>query len=337
MPLVSILLPVHNGAAQLTAALDSLARQTFTDTELVVVNDASTDATGDILARHPYACRQKVITLARPTGLVAALNAGLEQARGSLIARMDADDVCHPERIQRQVESLTAQADLGVVATRVAFGGDRQRAAGYARYVDWTNTLLTHDDIALARFRESPLAHPSVMFRRVLLDRHGGYREGAFPEDYELWLRWLEAGVRFAKRPETLLTWNDPPHRLSRVHANYSPESFYDLKAGYLARWLARYNPHHPRVWIIGSGKITRRRVDYLRQQGIDVECYLDIDRRKVGRVHHGAPVLHHDALPPPGSCFVLPYVSQLGAADYLRALLEQHGYVRGRDFIEAA
>ena len=191
MPLVSILLPVRNGAAQLTAALDSLARQTFTDTELVLVNDASTDATGDILARHPYACRQKVITLVRPTGLVAALNAGLEQARGSLIARMDADDVCHPERIQRQVESLTAQADLGVVATRVAFGGDRQLAAGYARYVDWTNTLLTHDDIALARFRESPLAHPSVMFRRVLLDRHGGYRDGAFPEDYELWLRWL--------------------------------------------------------------------------------------------------------------------------------------------------
>lgn len=336
-PLVSVLLPVRNGGARLAAALDSLARQTFTQAELVVVNDGSTDDTAGVLARHPFAARQTVITLPRPAGLVAALQAGLERARGALIARMDADDDCHPERLQRQVAALTANDDLDVVASRVAFGGDPVASAGYARYVAWTNTVLTHDDISLSRFRESPLAHPSVMFRRAVLDRHGGYREGAFPEDYELWLRWLEAGVRFAKLPETLLTWNDPPGRLSRTHPNYAAESFYQLKAGYLARWLVRHNPHHPRVWIIGAGKVTRRRVEALRACGVEVAGYLDIDRRKVGQVHHGVRVLHHDDLPPPGSCFVLPYVSQPGAAEYLRDLLERRGYVRGRDFVEAA
>lgn len=336
-PLVSILLPVRNGEATLPAALASLADQTFTGAELVAVEDGSTDASADRIAACRLPFPVQVIRFDRPRGLVPALQAGLAAARGELVARLDADDVCHPERLARQVARLQAEPDLGVVACRVAFGGDRERAAGYARYVDWTNTLLTHEELALARFRESPLAHPSVMFRRAVLERHGGYREGDFPEDYELWLRWFEAGVRFAKLPETLLTWNDPPGRLSRVQARYRPSAFYQIKADYLARWLAAHNPHHPRIWVVGAGRVTRRRVDFLRARGVEVEAYLDIDPRKLGVHHHGAPVLHHDQLPPPGRAFVVPYVSSPGAADYLAQFLSARGYERGRDFIEAA
>lgn len=336
-PLVSILLPVRNGAATLPAALASLAGQTFTDAELVAVDDGSTDASAERIAscRLPFPVR--LIRSSTPRGLVPALQAGLAAARGALVARMDADDVCHPERLQRQVARLCAGPELDLVACRVAFGGNRENAAGYARYVDWTNTLLTHEELALARFRESPLAHPSVLFRRTVLEQHGGYRDGDFPEDYELWLRWFEAGVRFAKLPETLLTWNDPPDRLSRSHARYRPAAFYALKADYLARWLAAHNPLHPRIWVVGAGRVTRRRVDFLRARGIEVEAYLDLDPRKIGRRHHGAPVLQHDQVPPPGRAFVVPYVSSPGAADYLAQFLAARGYVRGRDFIEAA
>lgn len=335
-PLVSVLLPVRNGAATLPAALASLAHQTLRDLELIVVDDGSTDATPRVLAelRAPF----PIHIITRPgEGLVAALHAGLAHARGALVARMDADDVCHPDRLRLQVERMQAEPELGVLATRVIFGGDREKAAGYARHVDWTNRLLTHDDLSLARFRESPLAHPSVMFRRALLAQHGGYRAGPFPEDYELWLRWLEAGVRFAKLPETLLTWNDPPGRLSRAHPNYQPAAFFAVKAGYLARWLAAHNPFHPRVLVVGAGRVTRRRVEHLFPHGIVVEAYADLDPRKVGRVYGSAPVIHHDEIPPAGRRFVLPYVSSTGAGDYLGRLLEARGYVRGRDFIEAA
>lgn len=337
MPRVSILLPVRNAAATLPAALASLAGQTFTDCELVAVDDGSSDASADLVESFKPAYPVRLVRFEEPRGLVSALQAGLAAARGDLIARMDADDVCHPERMRRQVEMLHEQPDIGVSATRVRFGGDPAAAAGYARYVEWTNSLLTHEEIALARFRESPLAHPSVMFRRELVDRHGGYRQGDFPEDYELWLRWMEAGVRFAKTHETLLAWNDPPERLSRVHPSYRPAAFYALKAEYLARWLAVHNPHYPRVWVIGAGRVTRRRVDYLCRHGVEVEAYLDIDSRKVGLSYHGAPVLHHDDLPAAGRCFVLPFVANTGAAEYLAQLLQSRGYVRGRDFIEAA
>lgn len=336
---MSILLPVRNGAATLPAALASLEAQTFRDFEVVAVDDGSTDATLALLEEaqtHARYAHMRITSIGR-RGLVAALRAGLEQARGECVARMDADDVCHPDRLRLQVERLRREPALGVVSCRVAFGGDREKAAGYARYVDWINGLLEHDDLALARFRESPLAHPSVMFRREVVERHGGYRDGAFPEDYELWLRWFEAGVRFAKVPETLLTWNDAPDRLSRVHPNYDLDAFYDMKAAYLARWLAANNPFHPRVVVVGAGRVTRRRVERVMAHGLRVEAWAEIDPGKLGRRYHDAPVIHHDAIPPPGRCFVVPFVSAIGAAAHIRAMLESRGYVRGRDLIEAA
>jgi glycosyltransferase involved in cell wall biosynthesis len=335
-PRVSVILPVRDGARTLPAALASLAAQTFRDFEVVCVDDGSEDATADLLdgwkRDEP---RLRVIRQPR-LGLVAALNRGVGAARGEFIARMDADDVGHPDRLRLQVGRLHAEPDLGVMSCRVEFGGNRAAAAGYARYVDWINGLLTHEEIALARFRESPLAHPSVMFRRELPERHGGYRDGRFPEDYELWLRWMEAGVRFAKAPEVLLTWNDAPDRLSRTHPNYDVNAFYDMKAGYLAQWLAAHNPRHPRVVIIGAGRVTRRRVEKLIALGVEVEAWADLDPKKIGRAYHGAPVVHHEAIPPPDQCFVVPFVSSIGAADQIRGMLEGRGFVRGKTFIEA-
>ena len=101
------------------------------------------------------------------------------------------------------------------------------------------------------------------------------------------------------------------------------------------ARWLAANNPHHPHITVVGSGRITRRRVDFLKAEGIVVDAWADIDRRKAGRILDGAPVIHHDDLPP--GAFVVPFVASIGAADHIRAMLERRGFARGRSFIEAA
>ena len=336
-PRVSVVLPVRTGAATLVPALGSLQQQSFQSLEIVVVDDGSTDATPELLRNFARDDGRLRWFRQEPLGIAAALNRGLAEARGELIARMDADDTCHPERLVRQVACLDRHTDIGLVGCRVAFGGDRSKAAGYARYVDWTNALLTPEDIALSRFRESPFAHPSVVFRRELVDRFGGYREGAFPEDYELWLRWMEAGVRMAKLSDELLVWNDPPERLSRTHPNYDPKRFYAMKAAYLARWLAANNPLHPRIVAIGAGRVTRRRIDPLRAEGVVLDAYADLDPRKIGRQQGGVPVIHHDDIPPAGRCFVVPFVASPGAAELIRTMLESRGFVRGRDFIEAA
>ncbi len=337
MPLVSVLLPVHNGAATLGRALDSLQAQTLRELEILAVDDGSTDATPDLLrSRSALDPRLRVLPLPR-TGLVGALQAGLDQARGALVARMDADDVCAPERLALQASQLLARPDLGLVSCRVAFGGDAQRQAGYAHHVAWTNTLLSHEAISLARFRESPLPHPSVMFRRELVQRHGGYRQGDFPEDYELWLRWLEAGVRMEKLPQTLLTWNDPPGRLSRTDPRYGRERFFAVKAQYLARWLARHNPHHPAISLLGAGRTSRKRAAGLTALGVRITGLYDIDPRKLGHLVQGVRVRHREAVPPPGGEFLVSYVGSREAGEDIQAFLSGRGYIQGRDFILAA
>jgi glycosyltransferase involved in cell wall biosynthesis len=326
-------MPVRDAAATLPAALDSLIAQTDPEWELLAVDDGSGD--GSLALLEAYARRDpRVRALAEPRrGLVPALCRGLAAAQAPLVARMDADDVSLPERLARQRRHLDAHPDLGLVASRVRFDG---APGGYARHVAWSNGLLTHESIALARFVESPLAHPSVVFRRDLVARLGGYREGDFPEDYELWLRWLEGGVRMEKLAEALLVWRDSPGRLSRRDPRYRSEAFFRVKAAYLARWLARENPHHPRVVVWGAGRVTRRRAADLAAHGVEIAAWVDIDPDKIGRVLAGRPVIAPDALPPPGACFVVSYVASLGARDEIAAALARRGYRLGLDCIMA-
>lgn len=336
--LVSVLLPVRDAAAHLPACLDSLLAQTLPDFEIIAVDDGSQDQGRTLAMLRGYAARDARLSVlaSEHLGIAGALNLAACHARGTYLARMDGDDLCHPDRFARQVAALDDRPELDAVGCLVRFGGDAERCGGYARHVEWLNTLLDHEAMRLGVFRDAPLAHPSAMFRAASFRRFGGYRQGPFPEDYELWLRWLEAGARLGKVPQTLLTWNDPPQRLSRTDPRYGQDSFHRLKAGYLARWLARNNPYHPTVWVVGAGRVTRRRVDHLLAQGVRVEAYLDIDPRKIGNTVSGRPVLHHEAVPRAGEAFVLSYVGNPGAPELIGNFLRGRGYKPGRDYLQA-
>ena len=336
-PKVSVVLPVFNGAATIGRAVASVLRQTFEDWELIVVDDGSTDGTAALL--HHLAKsepRLRVLTIAH-AGIVAALNTGLAAARAPFIARLDADDEAHPERLAEQVALLRARPEIGLAGCLVEFGGDRAAQAGYALHVDWINNLVTPEEISLNRFVESPFAHPSVLFRRALAESHGGYREGDFPEDYELWLRWLEVGVSMAKVPRVLLKWNDPPRRLSRVDPRYAAGAFHRCKAGFLARWLARHVAPSRRILVWGAGRPTRMRAEHLTAHGVRIAGYIDIDPRKIGGRLGKRAVIAPQDLPRAEECFVLGYVGKRGARELVRAELRQRGFREGRDFLMAA
>lgn len=337
-PRISVVLPVYNALPTLARAFESLDRQTFTDWEVIAIDDGSNDGSTEWLIdrarRDP-----RVHWLRRPhEGLVAALNAGLKLARGEWVARLDADDECTPDRFAAQLEFADQNPSLGLIGSLVEFAGDKVAEAGYAAHVDWLNSLVSAEDIQIARFIESPFAHPSVLFRRRLVQDHGGYRSGGFPEDYELWLRWLEAGVRMAKVPRTLLRWHDSPGRLSRTDPRYSLESFFQLKAGFLARWLAHRPDGAARPLLIwGAGRLTRRRVAFLEAKGVQVSGFIDIDPRKQGQRPDGRTVHAPESMPPSERCFVVGYVTNRGARDYQRKILIQKGFVEGTDFLFAA
>ena len=325
-------MPVRNGAGGVEAALESIRSQTLRDWECLVVDDGSDDATPGYLRQ--IARNEPRIRVVRqpPSGIVAALNRGLAEARAEFIARMDADDVSLPGRLEAQHDYLRQHRSIGVVGCRVRFGGDGSVSGGYALHVDWVNSLTTPDQIRLNRFVESPFAHPSVMLRRDWVERLGGYRQGPFPEDYELWLRGLDAGVEMAKLEAELLVWNDPPSRASRIDPRYDPGAFFAVKAPYLARAIQQTRRDRP-VWIWGAGRLTRRRVDLLAAQGVAIAGYIDVDPRKAGRVVQGRPVIGPELIPAPRDALVVSYVTKWGARELIRGQLKSRGYAEGEDF----
>jgi glycosyltransferase involved in cell wall biosynthesis len=326
-PGVSIILPVYNAAATLPAALASIAGQTFTAWECLIIDDGSCDDSAARAAQQAaYDARFRLLRHAHG-GIVAALNAGLAAARAPLIARMDADDTCAPQRLARQVALLNENPAIGVAACRVRHVSDGSVGAGFRAYVTWCNTILTPDDHARNRFVEAPLVHPTAMFRRSLVARYGGYDAAhVWPEDYELWLRWMAHGVRFAKVPDVLFDWYDRPTRLSRTDARYATMAFYACKTHYLVRGPLR---GCRRVAVWGAGRAARQRAALLTQAGIQIACYIDVDPRKIGRCVASVPVLAPEMLSRVHDMPLLIYVANRGARDAIRA------YLRGTRFNE--
>lgn len=334
---ISILMPVRDAAATLPAALDSVLDQTLSEWELIAVDDGSIDSSAVVL--EEFARRDPRIRTIRslPRGIVHALNDACAAARAPMIARMDADDRMVPERLERQLRFLESHPDVGLVSCLVRFGGDATRQAGYAAHVAWMNSLVDSDAMELRRFVEAPVAHPSVLFRRELLRIHGGYRSGDFPEDYELWLRWMESGVRFGKLNEELLVWNDSPQRLSRRDSRYRIDAFYRLKCHYLARWVRSHVTETRRLWLWGAGRITRQRFASLDREGASIQGYIDVDPKKLGRQRDGRPVVGPWELPIADSSFIIAGVSTRGARDLIAAELQRQGRREGLDFLLAA
>ncbi|MEA2012613.1 MAG: glycosyltransferase, partial [Verrucomicrobiota bacterium] len=270
-------------------------------------------------------------------GIVCALNTGLDVAKGKYIARMDADDFSYPPRLALQKEHLDSHSEIAMVSCLVDFGGNKEKNKGYFLYVDWINSILSSEEIRFNRFVESPFAHPSVMFRKSLIKKYGGYAEGNFPEDYELWLRWLDLGVKMEKIPEKLLLWNDTSTRLSRTENRYSFDNFYRCKAKYLAEWLKKHNPHYPDIMLCGSGRTTRKRADMLCKYGINILSYIDVDPKRIGQKIHTIPVIAYLDIPSPEKSFIVSYVANRGAHKQISNKLEQKGFKKGKNYIFGA
>ena len=334
MPAVSVLLPVRDAATTLAACLDSLAAQTLADHEVVAVDDGSTDGSGERLAAR--AAKDPRVRLLRtaPRGLVPALSLALAEARAPLVARMDADDVAHPPRLEAQVRRLRADEAVDVLGCRVALvAPPGARAGGMRAYVDWVNGLLDHDAIARDRFVESPLVHPSVAMRTARLRALGGWRDVDGPEDYDLWLRAFDAGLRFAKLAEVLLDWCDSPSRLTRTDPRYSPAAFARLKAEALARGPLAGRPAV--VW--GAGPVGKAFARALRAKGVAVAAFVEVDPRKIGQRVAGSPVVGLDAVSGLPPALHLGAVGQKGARERLRGEARRRGLVDGKDFLAVA
>jgi glycosyltransferase involved in cell wall biosynthesis len=313
------------------AARSVLADMSASD-ELVLVDDGSTDDGAELAAALAHEDARVVCVSSGGVGIAKALERGISACRGEWIARMDADDVSLPGRLTAQRTLLEADSSLGAVATRIEVFGEP--GPGIRRYAEWQNGIVSADDHDRAIFVESPICHPSTMIRRDALDAVGGFRDGPFAEDYDLWLRMVALGWRLAKVPEPLFRWRIHTQNTTFRDARMSKDALRRLRAEHLARHLDR--PFA--IW--GAGPAGRRLARELERRGARAAFFIDIDPRKIGRTARGAPILdvadgvaraRKDAL------LVIVAVAALGARDLVRHHLSAEGLTEGLDFLCAA
>ncbi len=330
MPRVAVLLPVRDAAATVRAAAVSVLRGGYRDLTLIAVDDGSTDDSAAVLDRLAGRDRRVRVLRGPGEGIALALDRALTASDSELVARMDADDVCWPGRLAAQVAALDADPSLAVVGSRVRLFPRTQLRDGMRRYVAWLNGLTTPALVARDLFVEAPLCHPATLIRRGALARVGGWRDGDFPEDYDLWLRLAATGVRLTNLPLTLLDWREGAGRLTRADPRYGLDRHVALKCAALAGGPLRGRAE---VALWGAGETGRAFADGLLRAGIKVTAFVEVDRKKVGRTIRGAPVHHFEEVERLRGLPLLVAVGAAGARDLIRAELTKRGFEELRDF----
>jgi glycosyltransferase involved in cell wall biosynthesis len=206
-PKISVILPCYNAAEFLPEAISSILSQTFTDFELILVDDGSTDGSREIISKQKDR-RIRVIRNEKNLGLIETLNTGFAAAKGEYIARMDADDVSRPERFEKQLAFLEKNSAVGVCGTWMHMIHNNKV---------YKHRYLTSDLIKSALVFNNPVVHPSVMLRRSIFAGNANVYSASYPhgEDYALWISLLDK-TNFAVLDEPLLEYRAHAQQVSR-------------------------------------------------------------------------------------------------------------------------
>ncbi|HEX7456883.1 MAG TPA: glycosyltransferase [Ginsengibacter sp.] len=255
-PKVTVLMPAYNAANYIGEAIDSVLQQTFTDFELLIINDGSTDNTKQVIESYDD---NRIILIGHLVnhGIAAALNTGLSKANGEYIARFDADDICVPERLQEQVSFLDNHPDY------VLTGSDAEYISENGEHLFYFKSLgHTHEQLLYKIYSHCPFIHSSVMYRKDPVIEAGGYSLHAHNfEDYFLWIQLKKYGK-----------FNNLQKRLIKVRFNPSSSTIDEKWRGKLFREIKKK--------IIKRGTITKEEGEVL---------FAIIKKQNVQKIKEGA------------------------------------------------
>ena len=332
-PKVSVVIAFFNEEAYIDECIMSVRQQTFSDFELIMVNDGSTDKSAEIAKKHAAQDERIRLIDIEKSGIVPAVTKGISEARGEYLARMDADDIMHEERLRLQCEYLDAHPDISVLGSLVEVFPQKIISPNMQYYINWLNSLTDHESITRDIFVESPIANPSAMLRREELIALGGYEDNGMPEDYGLWLKYYAAGKKFAKVPKALLFWREHGDRVTRTSEVYSLENFLRLRTQYLADTILK---DKERIFVWGAGKNGKNLFKLLNAKNLDLAGFIDIDPKKISQNICGQEVIGYNEIKGL-NCFIVVCVGAKGARELIRNKLIEFGYKEIYDFICAA
>ncbi|MBF0432626.1 MAG: glycosyltransferase [Fibrobacteria bacterium] len=333
--LLSIVLPFKTETVFLEECIASIRKSTLTEWELLLVSDKATPESVAIAQTFTHLDKRIHILQSPGTGIVDALNFGLEHSSSELVARMDADDMVHPERFKKQVALLAGNPEIALTSCLVKPLSATPLREGTLRYFQWVNDSLSTEKIERDLFIESPLPHPSVMFKKDEVLKLNGYREYDGPEDYDLWIRLKEHGLEFSKVPEYLFYWRIHAKSLSKTSLRYSHRTMEKRRNQHVFWALKKGLAHERDIYIWGAGKDGGSLARMLLEEGINLKGFIDVDPRKLIHTRHSLPVYSPDKITKtPDNHFYISCVSSWNARELIRGHLVEKKKCEGKDFI---
>ena len=330
---VTILLPVFNAAATLDACLRSVQRQSLRDWRLLLIDDGSSDASAQIAAAAARS-DPRIHFLSEPhRGLIETLCIGLNLVQTPYVARMDADDLMHRDRLKRQRAELIADPTLDLVGSHVRLFPRDDLTDGRRAYEEWLSTIRTPADVKRDLFVECPLVHPTWLARTATLKRIG-YRDRGWPEDYDLLLRLILSGGRAGVVPQRLLSWRNGAQRLSSTSDRYAIPRFTDCRADALASSFLQSSEGY-NLW--GYGHTGRQLRKALATHGKTMRGLIELHPGRIGQRIHGAEVVLPEQIDRLSKLPLIVSVAGLSVRQRIRQQLTEMGLRDGSEFVCAA
>ena len=249
--MISILIPFKNTALFLPECINSIIEQTYTNWEVIAVNDGSTDQSYAIMEAYSKKDSRIILLESTGVGIIDALKTAYKKASGTFVSRMDSDDIMTPNKLAVMRALLKKEGPNTIAIGQVKYFSDRGISNGYARYEKWLNNLTALGSNYSEIYKECVIPSPAWMCYRKDLDKVGAFNPNTYPEDYDLTFRFYKAGIKCLACNQILHHWRDYDYRTSRTSEHYAQNYFLDLKLNYFLE--LEYNPKRPLI-IWGAG-----------------------------------------------------------------------------------
>jgi glycosyltransferase involved in cell wall biosynthesis len=292
-PLVSILTPFKNVSPFLEACLESIVNQTYTNWELLIVDDHSTDDSYTIAERFSEKDTRIKLLKNEGSGITEALRVAFKHSKGAFVTRMDSDDVMTPNKLKVMTNQLIANGRNHVALGLVKYFSEEGISNGYAKYEAWLNRLTITGNNYSEIYKECAIASPCWMLHKEDLIVCDAFNPNRYPEDYDLTFRFYEHGFKCIPNSELLHHWRDYSTRTSRTHEHYAQNYFLEIKLHYFLK--LDYNPAQ-QLTLWGAGYKGKTIAKALVEKQVLFSWICD-NPKKIGKDIYGQTLLPFEHL----------------------------------------
>lgn len=279
-PRISIITPFKNAAPWIEETILSIQKQSFSDWEMILINDHSTDNGAQIVTKIQKADSRITLIQNKDEGIIPALQLGISISKGEFITRMDADDLMPENRLQLMLDSILSSESKTVVTGKVKYFGNEPISDGYLAYEKWLNDRVEKNDFYNQIYRECVIASPNWLVKKQDIMEDQIFSKLHYPEDYDMVFQWRENGYNIEAIEEVTLFWREHPKRTSRNSEIYQQDSFFKLKIDWFLRSESTNN-----LVLLGAGTKGKKVAKQLIEKNIEFKWH-DFQFEK-----YGAPI----------------------------------------------